>query len=472
MFALRVRYLTGRVYSAIFEDGDTKRTTEWPPHPSRLFSALVSAWGEGGAEEELRPALQWLEEQPAPKIYAGHHSPRKLVQSYVPVNDDRKMPEERSRKRRAFPSAFLSDPDVYFVWESKPPVHLAAALDQILLRTSYLGQSSSLVAVEISDLPPERNWAMWQPEASKGVRMRVPHSGRLQDLCARYERFRKNPTKVHRPSVGRTTLYSKASGEGNQQPAQGVFDQMVVFRREAGPKASLRSTLSLLAALRGAIQKHSPDPIPEYLSGHSSGSTLENPVPSEKPHVALVPLSFIGAQHATGEILGAALLLPVTLTLKERTHCWDVASSITELAMPWGRWIVSLADAEERRRSLQSETWSPSHNIWSTVTPFVFDRYPKDPYGKEAEQVVRAAFARVGLPEPCELDLHYNPWHLGVPKASLFPPAPARPTKPQRYHCHVLAQFDQPIKGPVVAGAGRYYGYGFFAPLFSKRVWQ
>ena len=68
MFILHVNYLMGRVYSSAFEDGDDKTEPEWPPHPSRLYSALVAAWGEGGAEEELRPALEWLEERGAPTI--------------------------------------------------------------------------------------------------------------------------------------------------------------------------------------------------------------------------------------------------------------------------------------------------------------------------------------------------------------------------------------------------------------------
>jgi hypothetical protein len=36
MFALRVTYLTGRVYCSRFEDGDEKLAPEWPPHPGRL----------------------------------------------------------------------------------------------------------------------------------------------------------------------------------------------------------------------------------------------------------------------------------------------------------------------------------------------------------------------------------------------------------------------------------------------------
>src|SRR4051794_27457337 len=68
VLALRVTYLTGRVYSAQFDDGDAKATPEWPPHPSRLFSALTAAWGDGGSEDELRLALDWLENQKAPRI--------------------------------------------------------------------------------------------------------------------------------------------------------------------------------------------------------------------------------------------------------------------------------------------------------------------------------------------------------------------------------------------------------------------
>jgi CRISPR-associated protein Csb2 len=207
--------------------------------------------------------------------------------------------------------------------------------------------------------------------------------------------------------------------------------------------------------------------LPEFVSGHAPKSTTECPKRTEYPHIALAPLAFAAAPHATGEILGIAVLLPRTLDQEQQTLCWNTVNRIRELYMPWGRWTVSLADAEERLLTLQPETWSRPHTVWSSVTPFVFDRYPKDPHGSEAMEVVRAAFVRVGLPEPCEIDVHHNPWHGGVPRASLFRPARARPGKPQRYHCHVWARFKQPIQGPVIAGAGRYYGYGLFAPLFA-----
>jgi CRISPR-associated protein Csb2 len=429
---------------------------------------------------ELRPALEWLESQRAPKILAGACTERRVLGVFVPVNDEvskqragilkerKQFPEERPRKPRTFPSATLSHPDVYFVWDAAAPPAVLTALDGVLKRTSSLGHSSSLVSVEIVDIIPEEHWTVWVPDAPSGDRMRIPYPGRLKELIDRFQKFQKDSNKIHRPTLGRTTLYGSPRKAESAIP-QGVFDRIVVLRRDEGPRGSLRSTLTVLSAFRGAILALAPQPVPEYLSGHSPESTPENPVRSERPHVAVAALPFVSAAHATGDLMGVAALLPKTLTQKEREVCWGVISAIEELQMPWGRWKVSVTDAEEHRRALRPETWTQPSTVWSTVTPFVFDRFPKDPYGQEAVEVVWDAFVRVGLPKPCDLDLHCNPWHVGVPKASAFPPAAARPGKPQRYHCHVWARFDRPIAGPVIAGAGRYYGYGLFRPLLGRK---
>ena len=51
MFAIRVTYLMGRVYSAVFDDGDYKVEAEWPPHPSTAVFRLgfgMGRWRRGG----------------------------------------------------------------------------------------------------------------------------------------------------------------------------------------------------------------------------------------------------------------------------------------------------------------------------------------------------------------------------------------------------------------------------------------
>lgn len=454
----------GRVYSAQFADGDRKAEPEWPPHPSRFFSALVSAWGEGGAEAELRPALEWLERQGPPTIHAGECSIRDFVQAFVPVNDSALPADSRPRKPRTFPSATLSDPEVYMVWEESPPGELIEPLSRILQRTSALGHSSSLIEANIASSVPERRLSVWKPGTAQGIRMRVPYAGRLDELIETFKRFDHNPSKVFRPSEGDSVIYSQPPRQATQE-FQGLFDSMIVLRRINGPRASLRSTLSLTTALRGAMMRNAPEPVAEIFSGHAPQSKPEAPVRSERTHVALAPLAHVGVPYATGDIAGLAVLLPAELSQSDRTLCWDVFSTIERLSMPWGKWELSITDAEERTYALQPRRWTGTGTIWSTITPFVFDRFPKDPYGDEAQQNVRDAFLRAGFPEPAEIDLHYNPWHVGSFKASAFPPAPAREGKPRRYHCHVWARFQQKLRGPVVAGAGRYYGYGLFLPL-------
>ena len=36
-------------------------------------------------------------------------------------------------------------------------------------------------------------------------------------------------------------------------------------------------------------------------------------------------------------------------------------------------------------------------------------------------------------------------------------------------HTHVIAEFDRPVIGPVLIGAGRYRGYGLLRPLHEGR---
>ena len=66
MFALEIELLTG-AYRAELPD---RSHAEWPPHPERVFSALVQAWGDGGCDAKEREALEWLESLPAPLIEA------------------------------------------------------------------------------------------------------------------------------------------------------------------------------------------------------------------------------------------------------------------------------------------------------------------------------------------------------------------------------------------------------------------
>lgn len=469
MLVFRVTFLTGRVYASRFEDGDLKEEVEWPPHPARLFSAMVAAWGECGADPAMRPALLWLEQQPAPTVLAGQTYRRRPVGVYVPVNDERSTPESRSRKPRRFPSASIEPPDVYFVWDATPDATTRSRLEWILDRTCSLGHSASLVSVEMVDDIPETGYQRWEPAGAfeQGERLRILGEGRLEQLLAAYGRFRANPVKTNRPPAGRSVIYRRPAPPRASCP-KSIFREMILLRRRpeqrAAPRLGLTSTLQLTAALRGAMLAQAPQPVPEFLSGHTPAG-----LPTHAAHVALAPLAFVGSRYATGEILGLAALLPA-LSAPDRATCWTTFARVRQLRMAFGGlWDVEIVDSDESRVVFQEETWSGPAAWWSTVTPFVFDRFPKNPYGEEAEALVRSAITRLGLPAPVEVALHDVAWHLGVPKAKAFLPASARPGKPQRYHTHVLIRFPDSVQGPIVAGAGRFYGYGLFRPHDAER---
>ncbi len=86
MFALEVEYLTGR---AVASEPNDRDTAEWPPHPGRIFMALVAAHTErdpGDVAE--RAALLWLESLSPPGIGATDASQREVLDVFVPVNDN------------------------------------------------------------------------------------------------------------------------------------------------------------------------------------------------------------------------------------------------------------------------------------------------------------------------------------------------------------------------------------------------
>lgn len=85
MFAIEVNLLTGRYVATSFNSYDEP---EWPPHPARLFSAMVAEWATAPAPDAAeRAALEWLEGLPAPAVTASNAEPRSVSTHYVPVND-------------------------------------------------------------------------------------------------------------------------------------------------------------------------------------------------------------------------------------------------------------------------------------------------------------------------------------------------------------------------------------------------
>ena len=80
MLAIEVEFLMGR---AILSSRENRSEIEWPPHPQRLFSALVAAHGELEPGEDSARALKWLESLRPPEIMADEAPALRMSPSYL-----------------------------------------------------------------------------------------------------------------------------------------------------------------------------------------------------------------------------------------------------------------------------------------------------------------------------------------------------------------------------------------------------
>lgn len=199
-------------------DTASREKAEWPPHPTRVFMALVAAHSEtkplredgpetGKIWAAERTALEWLEAQGAPQMSWPDASPRDVVKVYVPVNDAGVppnparvkeaelrgalgvMPDQRSRQERTFPALHIggeeAERSVFLTWpNAEPTMEIVASLTALARKVTRIGHSSSLVLVWVSETPPAPTY---EPNAKAinarwGVQLRVPAAGLLAEL--------------------------------------------------------------------------------------------------------------------------------------------------------------------------------------------------------------------------------------------------------------------------------------------------
>ena len=478
MFGLRVKYLRGSVTAADVRTGNDKDEVEWPPHPDRLFCALVQAWGDLGAIDAARSALLWLEALPPPLIRCGKILTTSAVPRFVPVNDtwspittDSKGERKcepliagssigRKRQPRRIPTATLDKDEAIFWWpDVMPSPDDHANLVELSHATASLGHSSCLVSVQVVEdadaLEPS-----WVPRPDGTESLRVPTPGRLSELCEAY-----GASPRRRPPTSAWKTYGTPRHE--TEVPQGHHHDLLIFRL-AGDRTPLplESASRVIAVWRRALLKKADEPVCEAISGHVPESTADAPRPSQRAHLALLPLADVGHRYARSHLLGLAAALPSALSPEERRACLRALGRVERLVLGrLGEWRLVRFDPEETRKTLLPETWSRPARVWASVTPVVFGRYPRELWGEEADAMIREACAIAGLPKPFKVATAPVAWVLGVPPAQRFPPLPARPGKPRRLQAHARLVFSEPVAGPILVGAGRHLGYGLFRQL-------
>lgn len=521
MFALGIRYLMGWAMAAA--DGASKKQPEWPPHPDRVFMALAAAWFATGKDPAEGNALRWLECCGAPGFSVClEYQKRHIVTHYVPVNDDSapiKWDSQkkkwifrpvmgslclgRNRQPRSFPVAIPHHPELHLVWDQCVPTTHRGPLAELCSKVTSIGHSASLVQMWLTDAPPAAN--LVPTSGSAQYRLRIFGEGRLtyledrcnRDRCIAYgelEHAAKNakgkekkglkkrleqefpegrPVSL-RPEPGRWQGYSFPTTAVADQPPSSVFDpRILIMSLCSGKRLPLNATLKLTHALRGALLSACPDPIPEWVSGHDHQGRA-----SKDPHVAMVPLPFVGREHADGRVMGLGIILPRSLEPKEAARVLDpwlldqygLPSRIRLFEGEWLECTLELETREQPHYNLRLDTWNGPARRWGSVTPVVLDRHFDGPNKWDlAAESIKDSCERIGLPRPVEVLLHPVSRFQGVPRSNEFPWISRKKDGGRMHHAHAVIVFGQKIQGPVVIGAGRFRGYGWCRPLRQRR---
>ncbi len=481
---LEIEHLLGVAFAA---QSQASTLPDWPPQPDRVFSALVASWGARGERAEERRALEWLERQIAPEIDASEGFPRSAATTFVPPNDPESgrvgnravMPAFRRRQARRFPAFRPHDPTARLIWHDivADPETLSA-LNALAADTSYVGHSASLTRCRFRvDVAADR---------AAPSRRRV-YPGRLAELERDFRVGR-------RPSGGEEV--SDAPPRQVSIPGSVFADRWLVLEHVSGEMPDLRATALVGKALRHALmagykRTTGEASIPEVVSGHASDGS-----PLLREHLAIVPLSFIGSRYADGRVLGFALVPPDNGALLDESRFQEAVRAVS----PWneknGRRELRLMGAgfdttfslspQQAPRSLEPGPYIACAHMWASCTPIVLDRHVKSS-GNEArdlemQELIVQACLNVGLPSPMRVrkDGAADKLAIAVGKHSAFegvPPAyPSRSTPrwmrwrlPQslasRQLVHAVLEFEQPVRGPVILGAGRFSGLGLCRAL-------
>ncbi len=554
MLSIEVNFLTGRFVATAHHD---RNSPEWPPHPARLFSALVATWADADDPDPIeRQAIQWLESLPPPAIRASEATPRTPATHFVPVNDARIVGEVsynnrakkvddllaeirqaeaaglparkkqslhtqlkrqrniatmvasagktpvstavgimppgwvttsaavRTGQARVYPSYTPNEPRVTYLWNTAPTVDATDAtrtIDRLCSRLTRLGHSSSLVSCRVvSDDPAPNHIPGEGPLTLRGVR-----SGQLVALEREYLKHQgSKPRSLPFTPVRYRKIKPRTSEQQAVKPDT-AGDWLVLAFSRGSRRFPSTMTAEIATALRGAVFRHATDPMPEGLSGHRSGGG-----PSSRPHVAFLPLPWVGHEHSDGRLMGAAIAMPDQLDAESRrallraVGTWESVDDPLTLTLGRRgivkmRRVLGTSDLVTLRQSL----WSRRSRRWVSATPIALPTHP-GPLGKgtpsarkkawdRAGQAVVASCRHIGLPEPVEVVTSLTPLLPGARPAPTFPAfrQRARNGKPvARRLVHASITFDRPVTGPLVLGAGRYLGLGLMRPMTERET--
>jgi CRISPR-associated protein Csb2 len=311
-------------------------------------------------------------------------------------------------------------------------------------------------------------------------------TGQLERLGQAHDRHRQVEPRVLPASFVR---FREGLRTSDVEPPASLFgNDWLIYARAEGPRLPITSVAGVSQLFRKALMAFAKQPVAEAISGHRPEGER-----SETPHLAIVPLPFVTGSYADGSLLGVALVLPRDLAPEARKAVLYAAGSLereyrkrhddddddAKIALCLSadsELILNRVElGEDRRSTLRTRMWSRAARRWASATPVALDRNPgdlhdADPAARQrafdaARATVIEAVKHIGLPAPIEVDVVRSCVLPGTAKPRNYPRFPINPRKQQRVLVHVRLGFAEPVRGPILLGAGRYQGMGLCAPV-------
>jgi CRISPR-associated protein Csb2 len=208
------------------------------------------------------------------------------------------------------------------------------------------------------------------------------------------------------------------------------------------------------------------------LSGH-----LPDGRPNPELHVAFVALPGAGRERAI-----SAVAIGVPAELDESAYVEVIASigAWQQACGGRGRLTFGALGAWRLAPLSQAELGSAPPGLgapalrWRSLTPIVLDRFPKRQGNssgltgaalKTTRASISRACQRMNLPAPAAIELRRRAFHDDIPDAPVFG-AVARERRASEVgvYTHAELVFDAPVRGPLLIGRGRFFGFGLFEP--------
>jgi CRISPR-associated protein Csb2 len=451
MLAIQFQFLYPHYFAKDVRDPGQ---VEWPPHPDRVFGALIQAAYASHNPEPHRALLRWLGSQPPPSIHAPDARAWTSHIKYVPiaVNANPAM-DFYNKAPKAENSITLEALELSYLWpEACPTEEQAARFRELLSYVGYLGSPKNMARARLLTEVPAPNYL---PANTGELVMRVPHAERLESReREHYQRMELGRINYLDPDIvwahyRRKTAWSNVSTPVNR------FHRVALFRLVG--RGKLADTWNFAEAIRNRLIACTEDQlgwVPELIHGHAESGS------GHVPHVALSPRANVHHQQADGGLHGIALLAPVTPSYDQDRALLDQVlghPDLQEFQLGSMHFFLQLHETRNPQAALEDRYRAASKN-WCTVSPVMLDRFPK---GISPEPVLRLMLEREGIAwQGGQLKFASSAFVTGVPPAHRFQlrngPSYRRPL------LHLRLELPQAMAGPFTLGTARYFGLGHF----------